>query len=136
MPEAEVKYTPQVAGRRGRRHSSLEIYAWLFMRISGAFLLLMAVFHLMYMHFLVPGGVAAVDYATIAARWTDPTWGVFWRTFDLLLLIFGVTHGTNGLRYSLDDYVLQAGWRTAAKLSLYLSAVILVAAGAMIVFNF
>jgi succinate dehydrogenase hydrophobic anchor subunit len=74
----------------------------------------------MYMHFIVPGGVTALDYAVIATRWTDPTWGVYWRTFDLLLLILGVTHSANGLRKVLDDHVYHSGGRRAAKLTLYL----------------
>ena len=126
----------QAAALRSHRHDPFERYAWLFMRLSGAVLLVMALYHLMYMHFLVPGGVAAIDYAVIAARWTDPTWGVFWRTFDLLLLILGLTHSANGLRYVLDDYVHHTGGRRTAKLALYLAVVFLATAGTIIIFNF
>lgn len=124
------------AARRTHRHSPFERSAWLFMRLSGAVLLIMVLYHLMYMHFLVPGGVTALEYTVIAARWTDPTWGVYWRTFDLLLLILGVTHSANGLRYVLDDYVYHSGARRAAKLALYLVAIFLAIAGTIIIFNF
>ena len=126
----------QAAALRSHRHDPFERYAWLFMRLSGAVLLVMALYHLMYMHFIVPGGVTALDYAVIAARWTDPTWGVYWRTFDLLLLILGVTHSANGLRKVLDDHVYHSGGRRAAKLTLYLVVIFLAAAGTIIIFSF
>ena len=114
------------------------------MRLSGAVLLVMALYHLMYMITIVsvippgivPGGVTALDYTVIATRWTDPTWGVYWRTFDLLLLILGVTHSANGLRKVLDDHVYHSGGRRAAKLTLYLVVIFLVAAGTIIIFSF
>jgi len=128
-------FVRRAAVRNSDRTGSFEIYAWYFMRVSGAFLLVTAVFHLMYMHFAVPGGVAAIDHAMIVARWSDPVWGVFWRTFDLLLLIFGVIHGGNGIRYTLADYLPQTRWHVATRAILFFTTVVLIGTGTIIVFS-
>lgn len=126
----------QAAIRKGQQGSLFELYTWFFMRVSGAILMIMVLFHLFYMHFIIPGGVANIDYNVIVRRWTDPTWGVFWRTFDLLLLAFAFTHGSNGIRYLIDDYIHPDGWRTLFKTLLYLLYFVLLAMGAYIIFSF
>ncbi|MCG3212226.1 MAG: hypothetical protein FOGNACKC_05874 [Anaerolineae bacterium] len=122
--------------RTSRRSGSLlNLYAWFFMRLSGIILLLLALFHLVYMHFMVPGGVTGINYATIAARWADPAWGPMWRTFDLLLLLFGLTHGANGLRQVLDDHLIDFQWRIVVKTMLLVGYLGLVGLGAAIIFS-
>lgn len=118
------------------RGSILNLYAWFFMRVSGLLLLVMAVFHLIYMVFFVPGGISGVDYNSIVARWTDPTWGVMWRTFDMLLLLFGLTHGANGLRQVLDNYIYSLSRRVVVKTLLFGGYLILLGLGATIIFSF
>ena len=110
--------------------------AWYFMRVSGAILLIIAVFHLMYMHFIIPGGVTAINYEVIAARWTDPAWGFFWRFFDVMLLVFGLTHGGNGIRQVVEDYIANKGWRRVTVTLLYLIYIVIIAAGAGVIFGF
>ncbi|RME99907.1 MAG: hypothetical protein D6768_14090, partial [Chloroflexi bacterium] len=88
--------TPQPSTENHRQPvSSIEQTAWLFMRLSGVLLLFMAVGHLMYMYFIIPGGVSAITYQVILDRWTDPVWGFAARLFDLLLLLLGLAHGGN-----------------------------------------
>ena len=123
----------EAAARRGRQGTLFELYAWFFMRVSGAILLVIALFHLLYMQFIIPGGVAAIDHAVVVTRWTDPGWGIFWRTFDLLLLIFSLTHGSNGIRYLIDDYVHPDQRRILAKMILYLGYLILLIMGVVVV---
>jgi succinate dehydrogenase / fumarate reductase membrane anchor subunit len=113
-----------------------ETSAWFFMRVSGVVLLFIAVFHLMYMYFIIPGGVTAIDYNVIVARWTDPAWGFFWRFFDLLLLTFGLTHGSNGLRNIVNEYVFNRNLRPIIKTVLILIYLLLIATGAIIIFSF
>ena len=60
----------QAAARKGRQGSLFELYSWFFMRVSGAILMVIVVFHLLYMHFFIPGGVANIDYNVIVGRWT------------------------------------------------------------------
>ncbi len=78
--------------------SQFELYAWLFMRVSGIVLLLMALFHLWQMHIQTP--IEDVNWAFVAARFTTP----FWRIYDLIMLWLAVLHGLNGLRIVIDDY--------------------------------
>lgn len=123
----------RAAVRRGRQGSLFELYSWFFMRVSGAILLIIAVFHLMYMHFVV--GVTQIDYNVVVGRWVGPA-GLFWRTFDLLLLTFAFTHGSNGIRFIIEDYVHHQGWRTFVKTLLYLLYFVLIVMGAYIIFSF
>jgi succinate dehydrogenase / fumarate reductase membrane anchor subunit len=132
----EEQPVQQAAARAGRRNDLFEQYARYFMRLSGLILMILAVFHLIYMQFIIPGGVAGIDYEGVVARWTDPGWGIFWRTFDILLLTFGLTHGSNGIRTIIDVYINQDDRRVMAKTVLYFTCFILMVMGATIVFSF
>ena len=98
---------------------SFEYLMWFFTRISGLTLL-----------FLAAVGMAAafwmnartqVDVATLV-RWTffpnpnhvvnsdipDVTLGwatAYWQIMQMLIVFFGVTHGMNGLRVIVEDYL-------------------------------
>lgn len=109
--------------------SKLEFYAWLFMRISGLVLALMATFHFLYMHFYLH--VDSINYAVIAERWRS----MFWRGYDFTLLAFGFTHGINGLRMVLRDYTAPRFRKPVFALLLALY-VVLVGLGAWIIFTF
>ncbi|MCZ7575473.1 MAG: hypothetical protein M5U01_43540 [Ardenticatenaceae bacterium] len=131
MYKSAVAY--RSAQQRLERSSNFELFAWFFMRISGVILLFMAVFHLLYMHFVV--GVTKITFDVIADRWTGPA-GAFWRMFDMFLLAFAFTHGTNGVRYVLEDYIESQGWRVFTKTILYLLYFALIILGAYIIFSF
>ena len=77
----------QAAARKGRQGSLFELYSWFFMRVSGAILMVIVVFHLFYMHFFIPGGVAGVNYDVIVGRWTGPlgTFSSFLASFFMPL---------------------------------------------------
>jgi succinate dehydrogenase hydrophobic anchor subunit len=87
-------------GGRERPIGGFELWAWLFMRISGLVLLILAVGHTLIMH-LPSGGVDRVDFGFVAARWGSP----FWRTWDWMMLTLALIHGINGLRNITLDYV-------------------------------
>ena len=91
------RFFRQALQRGGNEPKLVGILSWLVVRLSGLLLLGLALFHLMYMHFIAPGGVAHQNYQAIAARWTDPAWGFTWRLLDLLLLGLALTHGFIGL---------------------------------------
>jgi succinate dehydrogenase / fumarate reductase membrane anchor subunit len=121
------------AGRerqRVRRTSNFELYAWYFMRISGLILLVIAVFHLLYMHVNV--GVENIDFADVTARWESP----FWRVFELFLLVFGLAHGINGTRQVLDDYIHSRGWRVVVRTAIFMIGLVIGVLGAYVLFTF
>jgi succinate dehydrogenase / fumarate reductase membrane anchor subunit len=100
------------------------------MRVSGIVLLTIAVFHLLYMHIAI--GVENIDFETVAQRWESP----FWRLFDLFLLIFAWSHGVNGMRQVLDDYILARGWRVVARTTVFMIGFIITVMGAYVIFTF
>jgi succinate dehydrogenase / fumarate reductase membrane anchor subunit len=113
-----------------RRTGSLERTAWLFTRISAVVLLVMALFHLLYMHIFM--GVEAISFQLIAWRWQNPVW----RVFDLFLLIFGWLHGANGMRIVIDDYVHSPVGRIVAHTLLLAVTVTLIVLGSFVVLTF
>ena len=121
------------AQSRMERSSNFELFAWFFMRVSGIILLFIALFHIFYMHFVVD--VATTTFTTIAERWHGPS-GAFWRSFDFSLLFFAFTHGTNGVRYVIEDYVRKPGLRVLAKTLLLLTYLLLMAAGTYVIIAF
>lgn len=117
--------------RRGRgARSNFELYSWLFMRISGVVLLGLAVFHLFWLHIAV--GVDNIDFDLVAERWANP----LWRLYDFFLLAFALTHGLNGFRYILDDYLHRPGWLVFAKSLVFLVYVAFLGMGAYIILTF
>ncbi len=83
--------------------SNLERRAFLFMRLSGAALLILAVGHMMIQHVLNSSQNLTLQF--VAQQWSS--WG--WRVYDMLLLFFAITHGFNGLRNVLEDYIHSRG---------------------------
>jgi succinate dehydrogenase / fumarate reductase membrane anchor subunit len=109
---------------------------WWFMRLSGLLLLFMALFHLTYMHLLVPGGVSHTSYATIAAGWTDPVWGFSRRFFDLLLLVLSLSHGALGLRNASNRYLPARKANRTAQLVLVITYLVLSGGSIWMIFTF
>lgn len=123
----------QLRSRRqvgARPAGDFELYAWFFMRISGIVLLFIAVFHLLWMHLVI--GVDNVTFDLIVKRWENPGW----RLYDLALLVFALSHGTNGLRTVIDDYLPRGLANVGAKWLAYLLAVVFGLMGAHIIFTF
>jgi succinate dehydrogenase / fumarate reductase membrane anchor subunit len=85
--------------RHVKPRSNFERYAFLFMRLSGVLLLLLAVGHMLLQH--VFNDVHSLTLQVVADQWRS--WG--WRVYDLFLLIFAIVHGFNGLRQVLEDYI-------------------------------
>jgi succinate dehydrogenase / fumarate reductase membrane anchor subunit len=113
-----------------RSEGRFEAYSWLFMRVSGIGLLVMAVFHLLLMHYGI--GVENLDFDVVAERWMSP----WWRIYDFFLLGFALTHGVNGARLLLDEYMRAGGFRTVIKTLLALLYFVLIVMGAYVIVTF
>src|SRR5262249_31862325 len=108
-----------------RPESGLELYAWLFMRVSGVVLLFLALRHLLIMHIL--HNVESIDFQFVAARYGTP----FWRTYDMLMLWLALIHGINGMRTVMADYISPRGWRVFSLASLYVLGFVLLTLGSI-----
>lgn len=117
-------------GSRPRPESGIELYAWLFMRISGVLLLVLALTHLAIMHII--NNIEDVSYQFVARRYLTP----FWRTYDLVMLWLALIHGLNGVRTLLEDYVSGRGWRVVSLASLYVLGFIFLALGSLVILTF
>ena len=115
---------------RPRPESGLELYAWMFMRVSGVLLLFLALGHLLIMHII--HNVDNIDFQFVAQRYATP----FWRTYDLVMLWLALIHGLNGIRTLVGDYVGPKGWQVATLAALYVFGFILLALGSLTILTF
>lgn len=88
-----------VTHRKVQVQSNFERFAFLFMRLTGIGLIILAVGHVLIQHVL--NDVHNLTLEVVAATWN--AWG--WKVYDMLLLAFAIPHGVNGLRNILEDYV-------------------------------
>ncbi len=115
---------------RPRRRPSAEARSWAFMRLSGLLLLFFALVHFSITH--IVNDVVETDYDFVAERWDNPAW----RVFDWMLLVLALSHGLNGLRWIVDDYVRRPGRRRAVKGLLYGLTGVLVVVGTITIVVF
>lgn len=90
---------PKITRRTTAVPRNLERYAFMFMRLSGIALLVLAVGHMMIQHVLNSSSNLTIQF--VALQWKS--WG--WKAYDMLLLAFAFSHGMNGLRNILEDYI-------------------------------
>ncbi len=130
-------FTRLLRGSHPRSGGRLELNIWLFMRISGVLLVVLALFHMFWLHFII--NVENITFDTVVQRWNDPSQpllGLFWRTYDLALLAFAFTHGSLGVNYVLRDYVHGIRSRRSLQVALVAVWAALVLMGAGIIFFF
>jgi succinate dehydrogenase / fumarate reductase, membrane anchor subunit len=133
---ARSSTTAAPASRERRDHrrrpaGRAEFAWWLFMRLSGVVLLVLAVGHVLIMH-VGGSGIDRVDFGFVAVRWQHP----FWRTWDWLMLSLALLHGVNGLRVITLDYVRRQGIRMAINWVWAITGLVLFALGTVVVFTF
>ena len=126
----ELSVQSDRVGRSRPTESGFELYAWLFMRVSGVVLLLMALIHLAIMHLI--NDIEQINYAFVAARYATP----FWRIYDLVLLVLALVHGLNGIRTLIEDFVNPAGWRLLSLSVLYTIGFVFLVIGTFVVVTF
>ena len=68
----------------------------------------------------------------LANRWNNP----IWRLFDWLLLALGLLHGSNGLRFIMDDYIRKPAKRVVVKSVVYGLAIIMFIYGTLTIVTF
>nr|WP_246222673.1 succinate dehydrogenase, hydrophobic membrane anchor protein [Phytoactinopolyspora limicola] len=117
--------------RRLRGRTNTELYAWLFMRVSGVFLIVLVFGHL-FVNLMVGEGINALDFAFVAGKWADP----LWQVWDLLMLWLAMIHGTNGLRTVINDYAERDQVRMWLKMLLYVAAAFTIILGTLVIFTF
>jgi succinate dehydrogenase hydrophobic anchor subunit len=102
-----------------QRGLTLEYLMWLFTRLSGLALLLLAFFGIgmafyygarnqvdmitAFRWMFFPNSYhiqASADTIVDIDRWTSD----LWKLMQYMILVFGVTHGINGLRVVVEDY--------------------------------
>ncbi|AEH08501.1 MULTISPECIES: succinate dehydrogenase hydrophobic membrane anchor subunit [Protofrankia] len=130
-PAIEAPRSPQRRPVRTKARTNFELYAWLFMRVSGILLVFLVLGHLFIMNIL-DGGVQRIGFGFVAGRWASP----FWRTWDLLMLVLAELHGTNGLRTVINDYAERPQTRFWLKMLLYVSAFLVISLGSLVIFTF
>lgn len=102
---------------------SFEYLMWIFTRVSGLALVILAIIGVIGAFWM--GARTQVDLPTLL-RWTffpNPNhvvnsnipdvaigWATaYWQIMEMMIVFFGVTHGINGLRVVIEDY-LKASW--------------------------
>ncbi len=116
--------------RWARPESLLEVYSWIFMRVSGVGLVVLALGHLAIMHLV--NNVDIINYGFVAHRFITP----FWRTYDFILLWLAMIHGLNGVRIMIDDYLIGRGWRTLALSVLAIVGIVFLTLGSLVIVTF
>ena len=117
---------------RSRKSAQWEKRAWIFMRISGALLLVMILGHLMVNLVLPENGVKSINFAFVAGKWADP----FWQVYDAIMLWLALIHGTNGMRTLVNDYSEREWVRKSLNIALWSVATILIILGTLVITTF
>jgi succinate dehydrogenase / fumarate reductase membrane anchor subunit len=117
---------------RTKKQANLEKYGWVFMRISGPFLIVLIFVHLISNLIVPDGGIKAIDFAFVAGKWAAP----FWQWWDLALLRLAVFRVTNGMRTVVNDYTETEGVRKTLVFSLWGVCSALILLGTLVIFTF
>jgi len=107
-----------------------ELAWWVFMRISGFLLVFLVFAHVFTNNIVMNAGEIDFDY--VAQRLAQPAV----RVMDSFLLGLALLHGTNGLRYVVDDYVKGPPRRFWVKAVLYTVVAALFVVGVMTLWTF
>ena len=117
---------------RTKKQANLEKYGWVFMRISGPFLVVLIFVHLISNLIVPDGGIKAIDFAFVAGKWAAP----FWQWWDLAMLWLALIHGTKGMRTVVNDYTENVKVRKTLVSSLWAVCTTLIILGTLVIFTF
>ena len=135
--------------RYPNRGSGFEYYMWIFTRLSGALMLLMGAFGIVYAN--LAGGRVLMNMET-QYRWgffpiywhvqnsdipdVFPNWSnSFWQVYGVLLVLVAAMHGFNGLRVVVEDYIHRPYLLLVAKWVVLILFLFTLFAAAVIVFE-
>ncbi|CAB4953494.1 unannotated protein [freshwater metagenome] len=116
---------------RSRKAAKFERWGWLYMRISGMFLLVLIFGHLI-INLVMNGGITQISFAFVAGKWADP----FWKIWDGLMLWLALIHGTNGMRTIVNDYTERETLRKVLNYTLWVVCVSLIVLGTLVITTF
>ena len=122
----DAKYTRD-KGKKG----NFEMFAWLFMRVSGVILVVLVFGHL-FSNLMLGEGIHGIDFGFVAGKWADPIW-MFW---DLVMLWLAMLHGANGVRTIINDYAQRDGVRFWLSMILYVATAAIIILGTLVIFTF
>ncbi|MHA7239428.1 succinate dehydrogenase hydrophobic membrane anchor subunit [Arthrobacter sp. TMS1-12-1] len=124
------RVSPSYSRTTGSR-GNFEMIAWLFMRLSGAILVVLIFVHL-YVNLVAGDGISGIDFGFVAGKWASP----FWQIWDLTMLWLAMLHGTNGIRVIINDYAEKNRTRMVLKGVLYTATVVIVVLGTLVIYTF
>ena len=111
--------------------SNYEMWAWVFMRLSGTLLVVLILGHLL-VNLVLGQGISQVDFGFVAGKWASP----FWQVWDLLMLWLAMLHGTNGVRTIINDYASKTSVRLWLKTATYAACAFTIVLGTLVIFTF
>ena len=131
MAAISEKSPGKITVRRVKLERNFERSAWLFMRLSGVAMLILAVGHMVIQHILNSSTNLTIQFE--AVQWSS--WG--WKAYDILLLWMAIPHGIRGLYNILSDYIHHPGVRRliGGLLALFVIATVIWATIAMFLFD-
>ena len=117
--------------RPKRRGVNLEKLGWVYMRVSGAILVVLIFGHL-FANLMVGDGIHGIDFGFVAGKLANP----LWQWWDVAMLWLALIHGGNGMRTIVNDYVTNERMRRVLVWAIGLSAAFLIILGTLVVFTF
>ncbi|WP_298455122.1 succinate dehydrogenase hydrophobic membrane anchor subunit [uncultured Cellulomonas sp.] len=117
---------PGRSGRTGRH-----LVGWVWMRVSGAVLVVLVLAHLT-VNLVLGDGINAINFALVAGRWSNP----FWQLWSLVMLWLAMLHGAHGMSTIIDDYAETPRTRLWLKGLLLAATVVTLVLGSLVVLTF
>ena len=130
MTTIEAPRSPLAAPRR-RRRINLEKWGWIYMRVSGVFLIVLIFGHL-FVNLVAGDGIRQIDFAFVVGKYASP----FWQWWDVLMLWLGLIHGANGMRTIVNDYANNRLVRYVLLGAIALSTITLITLGTLVIYTF
>jgi len=116
---------------RSRKGANWEKYGWMYMRASGALLVILIFGHL-FTNLWAGEGIKGIDFGFVAGKLANP----FWQWYDFFLLTLALIHGTNGMRTIVNDYASRERTRKVLNTTLWVVGIGLIVLGTLVIFTF
>ncbi|MFZ6027256.1 MAG: hypothetical protein ACOYYS_06030 [Chloroflexota bacterium] len=127
---------------------SFEYVMWIFTRISGLALFVLAIIGAIGAFWM--GARHQLDLEALW-RWMfmpntfhvssadipdlEPWGSAWWQTVQLLVVFFGVTHGFNGLRVVIEDYIGHTLWMVVLRSLIFVAWLALLLVATFVIFQ-